>query len=134
MLTSIMFYPEKQFLEHLSEHLKLFELEPLRNISVDDVLCSSDRGKIRYVSGYVIAKIKHNLSRKIRNALFVSGKEDNLSTFQNQMDILNSLCSSYDKLKDVSSDVDSLGQIERKQNEREGLTNISDLTFQFFPN
>ena len=38
-----------------------------------DNLLSSAKGKIRYISGYVIAKIKHNLSIKIRNSLFAEG-------------------------------------------------------------
>lgn len=93
---------------------------------------TAGKGKIRYVSGYVIAKLKHSLSGKIKNSLYVKGKQQQLKYHQNQMDILNSLCALYDELQISSCDPDTLHEIKRKQNQREGLTNISDLAFNFF--
>jgi hypothetical protein len=81
---------------------------------------------------FVIAKLKHNLSKKIRNLLFAKGKENDLMRYRNQMEILNSLCGYYAELSQTSSDKSSLEEIRRKQNKNEGLTNVSDLAFGFF--
>lgn len=51
---------------------------------------------------------------------------------QLQMILLNSLCISYDELIISGSDPESVDEIKRKQNEREGLTNITVNAFQFF--
>lgn len=80
----------------------------------------------------MIAKIKHNLSIKIRNSLFAEGLELYLTKLQNQMNILNSLCTSFADLKDSCKDADTLLETKRKQNEREGLTNVTDMIFEFF--
>lgn len=50
------------------------------------------------------------------------------------MNILNSLCISYDELKKSTKDIEieSLQEIRRKQNERESLTNLTDTSFEFF--
>lgn len=48
------------------------------------------------------------------------------------MDILISLCAFNDELQISSCDPDTLFEIKRKQNQREGLTNISDKAFNFF--
>ena len=47
------------------------------------------------------------------------------------MEIMNSLCCSYDDLK-ASAEPESELEVQRKQNSRESLTNVSDLTFKFF--
>lgn len=132
VLTSILFYLERNFFTCLSSHLSLTSPEPLRKPSVDKELDAAGKGKIRYISGYVIAKLKYNLSKKIRNSLFVKSKESELLNYQKQMDLLNSLCSSYAELTETCTDLSTLQEIKRKQNQREGLTNISDTTFGFF--
>jgi hypothetical protein len=58
--------------------------------------------------------------------------ESQIEQLQEQMILLNSLCISYDELIISGSDPESLDEIKRKQNEREGLTNITDNAFQFF--
>ena len=45
------------------------------------------------------------------------------------MNILNSLCTSFADLKDSCKDADTLLETKRKQNEREGLTNVTDMIF-----
>jgi PDZ domain-containing secreted protein len=47
------------------------------------------------------------------------------------MNILISLCSSYDELIASTKNPDTLSEVKIKQNERESLTNISDFTFEF---
>lgn len=50
------------------------------------------------------------------------------------MNILNSLCISYDESKNSTKDIEieSLQETRRKQNERECLTNLTDTSFEFF--
>ena len=48
------------------------------------------------------------------------------------MNILNSLCISYDDLKNSTKDIASLQETRRRQNERESLTNLTDSSFEFF--
>lgn len=62
-LTSIVFYLENQLFKTLSTHLQLQPPEHLPKLTVDDSLCGA-------ASGYVIAKLKHKMSVKIRNAIF----------------------------------------------------------------
>ncbi|VDI26920.1 Hypothetical predicted protein [Mytilus galloprovincialis] len=131
-MTAILFYLERRFFEDLPSHLNLQEPESIKNIPTSDELSSPARGKIRYISGYVLAKLKHNLSIKIRNSLFAVGSESKIAKLQDQMNILSSLCSSYDVLLNSSIDPESLEETKRKQNERESLTNITDVSFSQF--
>lgn len=52
--------------------------KPLTKPATDKRLDTAGKGKIRYVSGYVIAKLKHCLSGKIKNFLYVKGKQQQL--------------------------------------------------------
>ncbi|CAG2187266.1 unnamed protein product [Mytilus edulis] len=60
------------------------------------------------------------------------GKETDLARYQFEMDIFNSLTCSYDELNMSTTEGDTLLETKRKQNERESLTNVSDVTFNFF--
>lgn len=132
-LTSLLFYIERKFFEELSSHLILQDPESFKSTSMSaDELPAPARGKIRYISGYVLAKLKHNLSMKIRNSLFTEGDNTKVLKLQSQMNILNSLCISYDELINSTKDIDSLQETRRKQNERESLTNLTDTSFEFF--
>jgi len=130
VLTAVMFHLERSFFTELSTYLQLSEPEPFQKLPENIDLAGN--AKLRYVSGYVLAKLKYNLSKKIRNCLYVKGKEVDLSNYQCQMNILISLCSSYDELIASTKNPDTLSEVKRKQNERVSLTNISDFTFEFF--
>jgi hypothetical protein len=95
VLTAVMFNLERSFFTELSTYLKLSEPEPFQKLPEN--IDSAGNAKLRYVSGYVLAKLKYNLSKKIRNCLYVKGKEVDLSNYQCEMNILISLCSSYDE-------------------------------------
>lgn len=88
-LTTILFHIEKKFFEDFSDHLNLQEPESIKNISTSDDLSAPGRGKVRYISGYVLAKLKYNLSVKIRNSLFAEGAESKVSKLQVQMNIFS---------------------------------------------
>lgn len=66
--------------------------------------------------------------------MFAEGDNTKVLKLQSQMNILNSLCISYDELKKSNKDIEieSLQEIRRKQNERESLTNLLDTSFEFF--
>ena len=130
VLTAVIFNLERSFFTELSTYLELSEPEPFQKLPEN--IDSAGNAKLRYVSGYVLAKLKYNLSKKIRNCLYVKGKEVDLSNYQCEMNILISLCSSYDELIASTKNPDTLSEVKRKQNERESLTNISDFTFEFF--
>ena len=129
-LTSILFYLERQYLENLFKSLDLQPPQPLKCIPKE--LCGPAIGKVRYVSGYIVAKLKHTLSTKIRNSLFVQNKESQVTKMQAQLILLNSMCISYGDLQLTTDDPSSLEEIRRKQNLSESLTNISDDAFDFF--
>jgi hypothetical protein len=127
-----MILPRKAVFENLSDCVELQLSEPVLKVSVDSDLAPSARGKIRYVSGYVIGKLKYNLSRKIKRVVFALRMEFQFSKLQNQLKLVNFLCTSYADLTQQSKDPLSLEETKRKQNEREGLTNITDKAFEFF--
>ena len=132
-LTTLLFHLERKFFEDLSGHLNLQDPESIKSISVPaEDLPAPARGKIRYISGYVLAKLKHNLSVKTRNSLFAERDSTKVLELQSQMNILNSLCISYDDLKNSTKDIASLQETRRRQNERESLTNLTDASFEFF--
>ena len=130
VLTAVMFNLERSFFTELSTYLKLSEPELFQKLPEN--IDSAGNAKLRYVSGYVLAKLKYNLSKKFRNCLYVKGKEVDLSNYQCEMNILISLCSSYAELIASTKNPDTLSEVKIKQNERESLTNISDFIFEFF--
>ena len=123
---------KKKHLEKVLSQIQLQLPVPLQKISTSQSLSGPARGKVRYISGYVVAKLKHTISTKLRNCLFVKKMESQIEQLQEQMILLNSLCISYDELIISGSDPESLDEIKRKQIECEGLTNITDNAFQFF--
>ena len=132
LLSSIMFHIEKESLNNVRAGLNLQPTQWLLTVPTDAQLSAGGRGKVRYIAGYVIAKLRYRISKRVRNLLFAKGKEDILKKMQGQMQMLSSLCISYEELLDATTDRESLLETARKQNNREGLTNISDKTFQFF--
>lgn len=92
LLTSILFYLEKKHLEKVLSQIQLQLPAPLQKISTSQSLSGPARGKVRYISGYVVAKLKHTISTKLRNCLFVKKMESQIEQLQEQMILLNSLC------------------------------------------
>jgi hypothetical protein len=56
----------------------------LKNVPLEDELGGPARGKIRYIDGYTIAKLKFINSRIIQNSLYVKGREDTLKVAKKQ--------------------------------------------------
>lgn len=130
LLTNVLFYLKKTNLESVCDSLELHKIPILKKISDD--MSPEGRGKVRYIAGYVIAKLRFRISRKIKNALYVKGKECLLKKLTMKMEILNSMTVSYEELLSSTGDNESLQETARKQNSREGLTNVKDQVFNFF--
>lgn len=90
------------------------------------------RGKIRYIGGYTIAKLKFRNSRIIQNSLYVKGKEDTLKVAKTKAELFDLITTTYSEISKNTSDIQSLQETQRKQNLLEGLCNIDDETFNFF--
>ena len=116
----------------LGQRSNLQPTQWLLTVPTNAQLSEGGRGKVRYIAGYVIDKLWYRISKRIRNTLFAKGKGDILKKMQGQMQMFSSLCISYEELLDATNDRESLLETARKQNNREGLTNISDKTFRFF--
>ncbi|CAC5370345.1 unnamed protein product [Mytilus coruscus] len=101
-------------------------------ISTEQELNASARGKIRYVSGYVVAKLKYKNSKLLRNTIFAPGKEDTIKRTKLISELLDSLRTTYSDISVTTADPEGLFEIQRKQNKSEGLCNITDCCFNFF--
>ena len=133
-----------QVLANISFNLQFIELEEVNNrsekalpsvlekISLEQDLATSGRGKIRYVAGYVVAKLKYRNSKVLRNSLFAPGKEKIINRAKTINEILDSFCITYADLVETTSDPESLLETQRKQNRAEALCNITDNCFHFF--
>ena len=130
-LSGIMFYIEKECLTILDEKLELLPPQPF-SVPCGAQLNPSALAKIRYVGGYVVAKIKYNISKRLKDVLFAKGKEKIVQHLKYKMHCVNSLTISHEEISNTTSDPDTLIEIARKQNAREGLTNITDKAFDFF--
>lgn len=95
-------------------------------------ICISDfaHGKIRYVGGRAVAKVKYHNTNLVRNDLRNFGQIYNQQA-KVKVSLLQTIivsqadveCSKYSR---------SIIDVKRKQNLSCGLTNISDNTFEFF--
>ncbi len=91
-------------------------------------------GKIRYISGWCIAKLKHRKMKMVKKRLFSKQKKTrcNFVKAQTQISLLEQLETSSQDLESNSKYADSLQHTKSKQNIRHSLTNVTDPTFEFF--
>ncbi|KAK3108203.1 hypothetical protein FSP39_003146 [Pinctada imbricata] len=126
----VLFYIEKKNLLSIHEKLEL-DVPHSKILGDEHVMSPGGRGKVRYVAGYVVAKVRYRISKNLRNALFAKGKEETVKKLQANIKMLNFLCISYEEISHSTEDSESLQETARKQNYREGLTNVTDKTFNF---
>jgi hypothetical protein len=89
-------------------------------------------GKIRYVGGMNVAKLKYKNMNKVRQVL-QSGNLSNIHLDNKvKVDMLQAITISQSVILETSKYTDSLSDTFRKQNLSCGLTNISDTAFEFF--
>ena len=98
-----------------------------------DDLGAGVRSKIRYVGGYCFAKIRYNAQCSIRNNLYNVTESNRLQADKNmkKMKLLSHVCRTEAQIYTETSDPESLCEVTRKQNANQGLTHLSDSSFQF---
>ena len=100
--------------------------------SIESTISAPGKGKIRYVGGYCVAKVRYRLCKTMRNCFFVPGMTPEINKLQEQINILDDMTiSSSDILTNLLYE-DTLEETHRKQNTAEGLTNICDNVFEYF--
>jgi hypothetical protein len=95
---------------------------------------SAGLGKIRYVGAFCIAKCRHKLCSSIKNLLFAPEMDTEINKLNELIQILDGMILTASDIKAISKYQESLNETARKQNIREGLTNINDEVFEFFLN
>jgi hypothetical protein len=132
LFTNCMFSVQRDILQEIRDReLKETPCQAPR-ISTEKELNSAARGKLRYVAGYVTAKLKYRNSNTIRSSLFVPRKIDVLRLAEMKKTLMENLTVSESDLLSVTCDPKSLEETSWRQNVSSGLTNISDETFNFF--
>ena len=132
ILTSMVFNLQAKELKLVDDRCEKDIPSVLEKISLDHELPGSARGKIRYISGYVVAKLKYRNSKLLRNSIFAPGKESVVQNTKKTGELLDFLCAPYSDLIDTTADPESLLETKRKQNKTEGLCNITDQCYNFF--
>ncbi|KAH3852152.1 hypothetical protein DPMN_094651 [Dreissena polymorpha] len=90
------------------------------------------RGKIPYVGGYCVAKCRYRLCTNLHKCLYKPGMEPEIDNLSDQISLIDTVIVSATEIKSESKYKDTLKETDRKQNVREGLTNITDDAFEFF--
>ena len=90
------------------------------------------RGKIRYIGGWAVATLRHKKMQHIRANMYSKTAVNSVKKNLSEVKILERLEEDENSLFDISTDKASLEATKRKQNMRNGLTNISDTALNFF--
>lgn len=96
-------------------------------------LTNTAKGKIRYVGGYVIAKLHYRNSVQVQASAYKTASKD-IDKYEHgkrNLQILTCLKTNESSLLE-SEYLGSLQETKRKQNVNRGLTNIKDNTYMFF--
>ena len=97
-------------------------------------LTDAGRGTVRYVGGFCMARLKRKENKKLYAAMKKSDSTSRslYADCSMKLDLLDSAIRSSNQIEAESEDPGSLGQIKQRQNIKQGLTNISDLSQSFF--
>jgi hypothetical protein len=91
-------------------------------------MSADGRGKVRYVGGMVIAKLRYHYMGIVKRSLFRPEMFDKHHNARDTVELLTSL----ESQSNVSVDPDSLNETNRRQNLRQSLLNISDGAMDYF--
>lgn len=96
-------------------------------------MSAAGRGKVRYIGGRSVAKLRSKLSRKVANNINKLDKASRecVMLSYNQINLLKEMTSTELELE-ACEDIASLEETSMRQNVRHGLTNISDKAQDFF--
>lgn len=122
------------------KHMLNIETEPIRKKAEEEAQKEKGKvfvesvggiGKIRYIAGWCIHKLKKNRKKKILNSMYNKSKVKEMEKLIVEKELLEHLEATETELES-SSEKESLKEIERKQNIRKGLTNVTDECSVFF--
>ena len=132
ILTSVMFEIQDTILNKKASSVKIQytdnEIFPPQAAELSD----AGKGKIRYVGGYCLAKVRYRLGCLMHNHLYISEKESDIDVLNKQIEYIDKMTISYTDIYLTTKYQDTLKETERKQNTCESLVNISDSVFEFF--
>ena len=129
MCTSVCFSIQKLIIKKKKELLTTSSIEE-RHVPTEQY--EGGKGCVRYIGGYCICKLRSNYMKKIQNSLFDPKKESKLEEYRRKSDLMLQLVVSASVIVDTSQFSETLNETARRQNVREGLTNISDKAYLFF--
>lgn len=129
-LTCIMLNIQKSQLRDMSTNVTCQPSHSLRTLPEE--ISPAGRGQIRYIGGYVIAKIKYNDSKSLRNKLFGEKQVQEIRNLRTEIQLLQSVCISEAEISSITTDIESLEETNRKQNIKESLVNITGNMYDFF--
>jgi hypothetical protein len=93
---------------------------------------AAGRSKIRYIGGWCVATLKHQKKLYVSSNLYANKSQPKITRTLTQIQSLEHLEANEWELSQNTCDPTSLLEISRKQNVRQGLTNITDSSFSFF--
>ena len=129
ILTSVLFIIQRNLLKEKTSAVQTEACSIFINPSQSTKVSLAGEGKIRYVGGYVIAKTRFHLNKRLRNTLFVPGMEEEMNDIQTQLSIVNTFIVSSSELHDITYYDETLQETSRKQSISDGLVNIHDKVF-----
>ena len=126
-----------KILEYIREFVieqKESELQPETSKLIKRFITDSCKPRIRYVAGYCVASLRKRYVKLKQTSMFSHLSQSQLSFKEAKiaLNVINSLKEEEHYLKEITCDPDSLIDIDRRQNYRRGLTNVTDSMFDFF--
>ncbi len=97
-------------------------------------LTSGARGKIRYVGGYVLAKLRYRHQQAANRRVYKLDVQsrNQLHEESAKVKLLSEACRSESQIIAESEDLESLQETSRRQNIRQSLNHITDTGYVFF--
>lgn len=93
---------------------------------------NAGRAKIRYIAGWCVASLKNNKRKYVKRNLYKKNNQGKVNLIDKEIRFLEELVVSEEEIFEKSTEITSLIEIQRKQNIRHGLTNVTDACFEFF--
>ena len=131
LFSSVMFLIQENFLKNKAATVEIPEEKVSLPLfpSPESTLTAPGKGKIRYVGGYCVAKVRYRLCKTMRNCFFVPGMTPEINKIQEQINIMDDMTISASDILTTTVYEETLEETSWKQNTAEGLTNISDNVF-----
>ena len=93
---------------------------------------TAGRAKIRYIGGWCIGSLKNNKKKMVKRNLYKRSYQEKVNLLDKEIKCLEELVVTDEEIMDKTTEITSLMEVQRKQNLRHGLTNITDGCFHFF--